>query len=541
MQTLFDALRSVAARYPGKAFLCIPPRADRAYLPQGTEITFDGMLASVETLRDRYAAQGWGPGHRIALALDNHPAHILHFLALNALGVSQVPVNPYYLEHELDYLLGHSGADMAVALPWNCDRLSNVRPELPQVGWDDTSDPAAFTPPPAPCAATGPATSLKSEIALIYTSGTTARPKGAIIDNAYAFAVGRCYAGHGGALELREGVERIYLPLPFFHVNAGINTVATALLTGICLIVPDRFHAATWWADLAQTGATAFHYLGIIPPVLMAAPKSDQDVKPGLRFGLGAGIDPALHATFEKRFGVPMVEVWGMTETGRFLAACHEPRMVETRAFGRAMEGHLDVRVVDDTGAPVADGIQGELVVRAPGNDPRAGFFAAYLKNPEATAEVWRNGWFHTGDVVMRDSTGMLHFCERSKHMIRRSGENISAAEVEDALIDHPWVEQVAVLAVPDSMRDEEVMACLVLAQGLDHTPETARQILAYCSTRVAYYKVPAWVQFRETLPVTGTQKIQKHRLFDTGQDARTADRVLDMREHKNTLRKAST
>lgn len=541
MDTVFDALKQAAARFPGGAFLCIPPRADRPYLPEGHEITFGQMLSDVQALSDRYRSAGWGPGHRIALALDNHPGHILHFLALNALGVSQVPVNPYYLSHELEYLLDHSEVDMAVALPWNSAKLSEVKPDLPQAGWDDTSDPAQFSPPSAsrPAGRTHP--SLKSEIALIYTSGTTARPKGAVIDNAYAFAVGRCYAAHGGALTLREGVERIYLPLPFFHVNAGINTVTTALLTGVCLIVPDRFHASTWWDDLAQTRATAFHYLGIIPPVLMAAPKSTHDNKSELRFGLGAGIDPALHAAFEKRFGVPMIEVWGMTETGRFLAACAEPRLVDTRAFGRAMEGHLDARVVDDAGLPVPDGKQGELVVRAPGDDPRAGFFKEYLKNEDATREAWRSGWFHTGDVVMRDASGMFHFCERSKNMIRRSGENISAAEVEDALIDHPGVDQVAVLSVPDEMRDEEVMACLVLAEGYAPTAKTAQDILTFCSERVAYYKVPAWLQFRADLPVTGTQKIQKHRLFETGQDPRTADGVLDLRDSKSELRKGST
>jgi acyl-CoA synthetase (AMP-forming)/AMP-acid ligase II len=540
MQTLFDALEQAAARYSDHAFLCIPPRADRPYLPEGLEITFAQMHRDARALAACYKAAGWGPGHRIALALDNHPGHILHFLALNALGVSQVPVNPYYLSHELDYLLDHSGVDMAVVLPWNSDKLRDVRPDLPQAEWRDTSDPAGFAPPDAPAMTPGPAPTLHSEIALIYTSGTTARPKGAIIDNAYAFAVGRCYAGHGGALALREGVERIYLPLPFFHVNAGVNTITTALLTGICLIVPDRFHASSWWDDLAQTRATAFHYLGIIPPVLMAAAPTDQDIKPDLRFGLGAGIDPALHAAFEARFGVPMVEVWGMTETGRFLAACHAPRLVHTRAFGRTMEGHLEARVVDETGAPVPDGTQGELVVRAPGDDPRAGFFQGYLKNTEATEEAWRSGWFHTGDVVTRDETGMLHFCERSKNMIRRSGENISAAEVEDALIDHVAVDQVAVLAVPDAMRDEEVMACIVLAKGIAPDAATAQQIVEFCSTRVAYYKSPAWIQFRADLPVTGTQKIQKHRLFETGQDPRSADAVFDLRELKSSQRKIS-
>lgn len=540
METLYDALKDAAARWGDGAFLCVPPRTERAYLPEGTEVGFVEVLRVVDSLTERYRAAGWGPGHRVALALDNHPGHVMHFLALNALGVSQVPVNPYYLRHELEYLLEHSEADMAVALPWNAAKLSEAAPDLPQAPWSDDADPDLFVPPPAPRAKLDDTAGLGTEIALVYTSGTTAQPKGAILDNAYAFAVGRCYAGHGGALTLRPGEDRIYLPLPFFHVNAGINTLATALLTGICLIVPDRFHATSWWDDLDRTGATAFHYLGIIPPVLMAAPKTPGDRKDKLRFGLGAGIDPALHAAFEERFGVTMVEVWGMTETGRFVAACHEPRLVHTRAFGREMPGHIEARVVDDAGQLVADGVQGEFVVRAPGPDPRAGFFRGYLKNEEATRDAWRSGWFHTGDVVFRDETGMFHFCERSKNMIRRSGENISAAEVEDALIDHPAVAQVAVLSVPDEMRDEEVMAAVVLAKGRRAEERTARDILAFCAGRVAYYKVPAWIQFRSELPVTGTQKVQKHRLFDKGEDPRRASGVLDLRDVKSSLRKVS-
>lgn len=536
MHTLYDGLVAAAQEFPDTAFLCAPPRADRAYLPDGLELSFAQVLSQADALAARYAQAGWGIGHRVALALDNHPAHIVHFLALNKLGVSQVPVNPYYLHHELEYLLEHSEADLAVALPQNEERL-RAAGALPVIGWCDTSTPDGFTPPAPPRPATGGTPDGASEIALVYTSGTTSRPKGAIIDNAYAFAVGRCYAAHGGALSLQRGVDRLYLPLPFFHVNAGVNTVATALLTGVCLIVPDRFHAGTWWDDLAATRATAFHYLGIIPPVLMAAPKRGDDIKTGLRFGLGAGLDPALHAAFEARFGVPMVEVWGMTETGRFLAACHEPRQTDTRAFGRSMPGHLEARVVDDTGTEVPVGTLGELVVRASQRDPRQGFFRGYLKNEAATEEAWRGGWFHTGDVVSQDATGMLHFTERSKNMIRRSGENISAAEVEDALIDHPGVAQVAVLPVKDEMRDEEVMACIVPSDGATGDLAAAQDILSFCRERLAYYKLPAWFQFRAELPVTGTQKIQKHRLFDAEVDPRHAPGVLDLRDMKSNMR----
>ncbi|MGM0583517.1 MAG: AMP-binding protein [Pseudomonadota bacterium] len=537
MPTLYDALACTAAAHPDRAFFCVPPRAGRGYLPGGCEITYAQARAAAEALSDAYAAAGWGPGHRVALALDNHPGHFLHFLALTRIGVSQVPVNPYYLRHELEYLLGHSEADMAVALPWNVAKLREAG-GLPMTEWGDDSDPAAFAPPPAPTAPRHETPGQGSEIALVYTSGTTSRPKGCILDNAFAFAVGARYRDIGGALTLEPGRERIFNPLPAFHVNGGVNTVAAMILTANCLIMPDRFHAESWWEDLAATGATAMHYLGVIPPVLLKQPPSPHDREHGLKFGLGAGLDPAIHRAFEERFGIPMVEVWGMTETGRFFADCHEPRKIDTRAFGRPDEDFQAV-VADEAGNEVPRGTPGELLVRDGGPDPRRGFFRGYLKNPEATEEAWRGGWFHTGDVVTQDDSGMLCFVERARNLIRRSGENISAAEVEDALIDHPGVKGVAVMACPDEMRDEEVFACLVPADGARADRAAAESVLDFARERLAYYKLPGWVAFMEELPVTGTQKIQKHRIFEAGADPREDPRAIDLRAAKSARRRA--
>jgi len=221
-----------------------------------------------------------------------------------------------------------------------------------------------------------------------------------------------------------------------------------------------------------------------------------------------------------------------MTETGRFLGDCHEPRRINTRAFGKASDD-LDARVVDDTGAPVPVGTEGELVVRAHGDDPRQGFFREYLKNPEATAEAWRSGWFHTGDVVVQEPDGMLHFVERRKNIIRRSGENISAAEVENALIGHPAIEAVAVIGVVDEMRDEEVMACVLPKADASRDHDTARSIFDSARDLVAYYKLPGWVAFVDDLPRTGTQKVRKGLIFPEVDDPRTATGVVDLRDLK--------
>lgn len=525
METLWNALEWAVAEHGDKPFLCIPARADREYLPEGAEYTFAEIQAEASTLSEAYRKAGWGPGHRVALALDNHPAHFVHFLALNRIGASQVPVNPYYLKGELEYLFEHSEAAMTVAAPWQIEKLQDA-------GAPTVVSLDGFTPPPAPTVARAETPGLTTEIAVIYTSGTTGRPKGCVLTNDYALAVGRWYRDLGGALTLKPGAERVYVPLPVFHVNGGINTPAALMLSGNCLIMPDRFHGGTWWDDLAATRATAMHYLGVIPPVLMAAPPSDADKTHGIKFGLGAGLDPALHQAFEERFGIPMVEVWGMSETGRFLANAYQPRQIHTRAFGRATDD-MEAMVADDAGAPVADGVEGELLVRTPGDDPRRYFFDRYLKNEEATEEAWAGGWFHTGDVVTRDETGMLYFVERAKNIIRRSGENISAAEVENALIEHPAVAQVAVMSCPDEMRDEEIFACVSLSAEV--APDT---LLTFAAERIAQYKLPGWLAVMDALPVTGTQKIQKHQIFAKGVDPRSDPRAIDLREAKAGMKR---
>ena len=176
-----------------------------------------------------------------------------------------------------------------------------------------------------------------------------------------------------------------------------------------------------------------------------------------MRFGYGANANPKDHAAFEARFGFPLIEAWAMTETGggALVAASREPRHVGTRCIGFPR---------DDLNVQIAE--SGELLVRRAGADPRRGFFSGYLKDDKATEEAWRDGWFHTGDAVRRGPDGALHFVDRLKNIIRRAGENIAALEVEAALAGHPAIAQVAVIAVPDSVRDEEVMACVVLQYG---------------------------------------------------------------------------
>src|SRR5713101_8059369 len=377
-QTVFEAFVATAETAPDNVFLCAPPAAGRAYHPDGVELTYGQTREAVSTLREVYAGAGYGHGHRVALLLENRPEFFFHYLALNALGAGVVPINPDYRHDELLYQMDHSEAELAVTIPDRVDALEAVARErkkpLPVV--DAEALPAEL--PKARPAPRADAPGLDTECGLLYTSGTTGRPKGCILTNFYYLNAGAWYRDLGGRVGFERGRDRILNPLPLFHMNCQAVTATCVILTANCLILPERFSLTRWWRDVVATRATVVHYLGVMPPLLLNQPRAPEDTRHRVRFGMGAGVEPQLHEVFEKRFGFPLVEVWGMTETGRIYGDCHEPRQIATRAFGRPF-GEFEGRVVDQHDREVPRGTEGELVVRCAGPDPRRGFFSGYL------------------------------------------------------------------------------------------------------------------------------------------------------------------
>jgi crotonobetaine/carnitine-CoA ligase len=529
--TVGEAFSLAAAAYASRDFLVAPVNPQRNYHAGGYTLTYAAAAREVDRLAGLYRRAGYGHGHRVAMLLENRPEHFLHKLALNTVGASCVPINPDYRAAEIAYLLAHSKADMALAV---ADRRTHLQAGLAESG---LSVPlciletlAADLREPARPALSAPVTAA-SEASILYTSGTTGRPKGCVLSHAYELASGAWYATMDGMLALRDG-DRVYNPLPLYHVNSGILSFYGLMLSGNCQIQPDRFSPQRWWQEVAETRATVIHYLGVVAPLLLGQPPAPHDREHSVRFGLGAGIEPQLHAKFEERFGFPMVEVWGMTEMVRVLADNHPPRQVGTRAFGRTVPG-VEVRVVDAEDRDVSNGAPGEMVIRHSEATPRRHFFSGYLDDPEATAAAWRNGWFHTGDTVWRGADGMLHFVDRKKNIIRRSGENIAAAEIEALLQAHPLVKQVAVLAAPDPVREEEVLACIVLHDISANNEATADTLFEHCFAQLAYFKAPGWIYFTPSLPTTGTQKIQKHQIFPAGSDFLILPGMFDLRARK--------
>jgi crotonobetaine/carnitine-CoA ligase len=536
MRTLCEALEAGTAQSGGSPCLIIPARPERDYDPDGLEWTYDDVAGRVQRLVDRYAAAGYGHGHRVALLLENRPAFLLHFLALNRLGACVVPINPDYRHDDLAFLLRHSDCDVVIGLAHRLGDLAaavtTIATGTPVV--DAAQFDGALPKAERPALASRP--DRDSLGTILYTSGTTGLPKGCLLTNAYFFFAAERYLAAGGVMRIGTACERLYNPLPLFYANSLAISNPAMILSRNAMIFPDRFHPKSWWQEVSQTRATIVHYLGIVAPVLLSMPPSPLDRGHTVKFGVGAGIDPADHAAFENRFGFPLVEVWGMSEVGIACAANIEPRRIETRTFGRPLPG-MELKVVDEADTEVPAGMEGELVLRRSGADPRHGLFAGYWKDEATTNEAWRREWFHTGDIVRRDDDGLYHFVDRKKHMIRRSGQNIAAAEVEACLHQHPDIERVAVMPIADDLREEEVLACVVLRSGLAASADLAQSIAGFALQRLAYFKAPAWVLFLDVLPVTATQKLQKSRIFAPGEDPTQRPGMFDCRPLKQARR----
>ncbi|MDH5539251.1 MAG: AMP-binding protein, partial [Rhizobacter sp.] len=403
--TVAAAFAHATRHWPSNAFLGVLPETAETYGIAAGDMTYSHVASRIAALRETYAAAGYGHGHRVGLLLENRPAFFMHWFALNALGVSVVPINAELKSAELEYLIGHSEILLAVALParhaelQTAARAAGIALALMA---DGRTPPQASKPAPRT-----DAPGLHSECALLYTSGTTGRPKGCILPNRYFLLAGSWYAELGGVAALNEGSERMLTPLPLVHMNAMAFSTLAMVLTGGCLILLDRFHPRSWWNSVHESKATVVHYLGVMPAMLMKAPPSPADRDHQVRFGFGAGVDRSLHEPFEQRFGFALVEAWAMTETGAgaVVMANHEPRQVGSSCFGKEADG-VEVRLVADSGADAATDEPGELWVRHAGGDPRDGFFAGYLKDDAATDEAWAGGWFHTGDIVRRDAQG---------------------------------------------------------------------------------------------------------------------------------------
>lgn len=534
MSSVYQAFAATAARASENPFLHIPLQASRSYAETPVDLSYGEALELIERLAELYREAGYGYPLRVALMLDNRAEFFLHWLALNSLGCSVIPVSRDMQDDEIGYFLSHGEACLLVALPDLLPRLAtlcaNLETPIPVGDCNRTGALAAVSG--AWAAGTPPG---DVECALLYTSGSTGKPKACILDNSYFLYAGEWYNALDGLVSLRFGQERMLTPLPLTHMNAMAVSSMAMIMSAGCIVQLDRFHPREWWQTVRDSRATVLHYLGVLPAILLELPTTpDDDCSGQIRFGFGAGVNPRHHAVFEQRFGFALLEAWAMTESGvgGSIIANHEPRHVGSCCFGKAPDS-LEYQLVDENRCPVAPGEPGELRVRAAGPDHRRGFFSGYLKNPEATAEIWQDGWLNTGDVVREGADGSLYFVDRRKNVIRRSGENISALEVEAALVSHPAISQVVVTAVPDELRGDEVAAAVVVNAAAADAATLAMDVVRHCLEQLAYYKAPGYVLFCDSLPVTASNKPRRGEIKTLVRERVAAGDCVDTRALK--------
>jgi len=457
-------------------------------------------------------AQGFGRGDRLHLHLSNRPEFLFAWFAAAYLGASIVPTNVAASAHELSYILEHADARVSVTDIAGRDAVTQAR-EISGVDGllldcdrgelDGGADPLDLDD----CVA-----EPGDELAVMYTSGTTANPKGVRITQA-----SYVYSGEVVAAGLRlKPSDRFLTVLPLFHANAqNYSTMGTLLAGGTLLLMP-RFSASRILAQAVRHHATvASLFAAPMRMILAQAPTADWRAHQLRAVIFAQNLTPEEYDRWDRLIGAPLLQIYGMTETvgppvmNPLLGQRHPD------AIGRPSLGYT-CRVVRENGGAALIDEPGELLI---GGVPGLSLMAGYLHDEAATAAAIRDGWLHTGDVVTVDAAGFLRFVDRQKDMIKRAGENVAASEVEAVLLAHPAVRDAAVIGVPDAMRDEQIIAFVVPTEPGAADPS---ELVDWCADRLARFRVPEVIELREQLPRTTVGKIQKHYLRSEFFGART-------------------
>jgi long-chain acyl-CoA synthetase len=446
-----------------------------------------GFAATVAAVAARFAAAGLGRGDVLAIMLPNRVELITSMFAAWRLGAAVTPVNPALTAQEARYQVADADARLIVADEASADKLGADRPIIPVA--EVSAAPAAAAPP---LAATPDGLAL-----LIYTSGTTGRPKGVMLDHANLTATAERIVDWFRM----DADTRCLLILPLFHVNGIVASVVSPLLAGGSTYVAGRFGASTFWTTVGEVRPTFFSAVPTIYAMLVSGVGSQADAGT-LRFVIcGAAPMPRdLIGEFEQRFGVPLIEGYGLSECTVCCTANPLDRVRKPGTVGLAMPG-IDVGVVDENDQPLPVGEAGEVVVRGPN------VMRGYLGRPAESADTLRGGWLHTGDVGRFDADGYLTLVDRVKDMIIRGGENIYPKEIENVLYAHPAVLEAAVIGRPDPVFGEQPVAFVALRPG---RVATAEELVEHAGRALARYKVPRAVYIEDTLPKNAVGKIAK-------------------------------
>jgi crotonobetaine/carnitine-CoA ligase len=473
-------------------------------------LTYAELDAGANRIGQILGDLGVGPGERVAVLMANRPEYLVAYHGIGRCGAVLVPLVTQSKPPEIAYFVGHSEATVLIVdeKRWEVvrDQLEPRRaPELATIKHViKLGDPAPGALSLGELMDVASSERVDHEpaeedwVALMYTSGSTGRPKAVIHPHYTAVAQAEAVSARMGY----TADDRLMTIFPLFHGNALVWSALTAVWAGAQVIVSERFSASRFWGQAREHGATEVNLLVGAINMILAQPERPDDRDHPIRLAL-CNVTKTVYDEFTERFGVDIVSTWALAEgpLGTMTAPGHGYRSGE---IGWPMGTDNEIRVVDTDDQEVGPGVTGELVQRNKAMMP------GYFKNEDETERVLRGGWVHSGDLGKRDEDGIFYFVGREKHVIRRSGENVSGEEVEECLQEHPAIATVAVIAVADEIRGEEVKVFVVLNEGQELDPEA---IVAWCEERLADFKVPRYVEFIDELPRTGPLKVDRPKL----------------------------
>ena len=485
----------------------------------------DGQVWTYAELRQRVRswaaglqAHGVRQGDHVLSWQPNSPQALLTYLGLNYLGAVAVPINTAYRAGLLAHVIANSGARLMVADGRLLDRLKGLelaglktvisigKPGYARPGLRLASEKSLGEATGEPEPPTRPIEPWDTHLVL-YTSGTTGPSKGVLCSYIHSWSIKTGFRHQGPP-------DRHLVPLPLFHATGAITTF-NALAHGGSIALVDGFDTAGFWPLIRKFQITTVGLLGVMTQFLLKQPPSAADRDHTLKSVLVVPIDADTPA-FADRFGVQVFTIFNMTEISVPLFAGPNPG--QPGICGRVREGY-EVRLVDEHDIEVPVGAVGELIVRT---DMPWAISHGYLNDAAATARTWRNGWFHTGDAFRRNPAGDYFFVDRIKDAVRRRGENISSFEVEGAIATHPDVREVAVIAAPSDLGEDEVMAVVAPVPGRTIDPAA---LIDHLRTLLASFMIPRYIRTLDALPKTPTQKVLKTELRAAGVTPDTWDR----------------
>ena len=492
-ETIPDLLWWQAARAGGRAWLRY----------EGETWTLGDVADQAGRFAVGLAERGVTMGERVAMLLGNRPATLFSWFGANLIGAIAAPINPALKVPEVAGLLRLERPRVLVCEAEQRGLADAASAELPAEQRPIVVSPreAAAVGGQAPRAQVSP-----DDVAvLIATSGTTGAPK-AVMQTHRTFAL--TAEAFPAWLGLGED-DTLLGTLPLFHINAQAYSVMGALGSGGRLALLPKFSASRFWDDARRSGATQVNLIGAMLHILLKGEPRPGDRAHALRTVYSAlALPEAQHRAFEERFGVTMVVGYGMSETtfGTVWTRGLPPAygtMGRLRQHPR-LRNINSARVVLEDGSDADDGEAGELWLCNPG------IMSGYWGDPEQTRSVLEGGWLHTGDLVRRDGDGNYTFVARKKDVIRRRGENVAAAEIENVLLAHPSVAEAAAVGVPSELGEDEIVAYVAPRPGAAIDVEALR---SWARQRLADFKVPSVIHVREALPRTATERVAKHLL----------------------------